>query len=208
MKKLSLILFLFSVSAFAQKTDSTKKQLGLVVKGDILTPIIGLIVEQGYCSFTIEKLLKKRHSIQLTYFESWLHYPDNWKLNLLQLMPEYKFFVSKKKLCSGYYIGAFGQFIHYKEIFENNPGGNELNVENYKEVALGGGISNGVQFYVFKKITIDILLGVGLYKPIYFYDIQTYNSFNGVITRVNFPEQYYNAAQFNFRAAINIGYKF
>ena len=203
MKKLTLILLLLSFSVFAQNPDSTKKQLGLVIKGDILLPIIGLFDEGYYCSFTIEKFLKKRHSIQLTYFEFWLNTPDGSKSNYRQLIPEYKFFVSKKKLCNGYYIGAYGQFLSEKYNFQNNEGGGWV-IERYKTILIGGGICTGVQFYLLKKLTIDVMFGLGIVKPINYYEAYFYD---GGAHPLIFDKTWY-APYYNGRAAINIGYKF
>jgi len=181
--------------AFSQTTDSTKKQLGLVVKTDILSPILRLFGDKDLYfdnyvfSFTVEKLLAKRHSVQLTFFESWEQQPNDWQLNQWSLIPEYKFFVSKKKAHTGYYIGAFGQFLNYNER-DYSP-----EIGNYKTISVGGGISNGVQFYVLKKITIDALLGFGILKPIYVYD--TYGA-----------QQEDYLSTYTFRSAISIGYKF
>jgi hypothetical protein len=192
------------------------------VKGDILFPLIYLIANKqnqesqdpsagNYCSFTIEKLLKKRHSLQLTYNDNWYSQTiaNNWynKSTIWSLIPEYKFFVSKKKLCSGYYIGAYGKYSHDYENNVLNQSGWETNIERYKEVSLGGGISNGVQFYLFKRITIDVLLGIGILKPINYNVIQVYeyDLNNGtVITTINKSYRFY----YDARLAINIGFKF
>lgn len=209
MKKLTFILFLLSVYAFAQKTDSTKKQIGLVVKGDILLPIINLIgniqTERNgnynyvyYCPFTVEKLLKKRHSIQLSFFKNWtqnLYYAE-WNYNQWALIPEYKYFISKKKSYTGYYIGSFGEFFSEKVLQSD-----DALSRGFKTISIGGGISNGVQFYVFKKITIDILLGVGILKPIS--NQVLYGSYGPSPFDKTFYQSY-----FTYRAAINIGYKF
>ena len=210
MKKLTLILLLLSLSVFAQKPDGTKKQLGLVIKGDILMPILLIsnanvfIFNNNYCSFTLEKLLKKRRSIQLTFFEDWGQWGNPpipyYIFNKWALLPEYKFFVSKKKAHTGYYVGVWGQFMNDKEINQRNN-----IIENYKTVYLGGGISTGVQFYIFKRITIDALIGFGVLKPIYYYDTRW--NVNGIVQQLTFQKDYYTS-QFNPRLAINIGYKF
>src|ERR1039458_37181 len=92
LKKILYIAFLFlSVVTFGQKADSTKKGIGLIIKTDVLQPFYGGY-EGGYGSLqnnskfgddyyilhsyalAVEKLLKKRHSIQVTFIETWLHY--------------------------------------------------------------------------------------------------------------------------------------
>lgn len=105
MKQLTIILLIIisplfwrGAEAFAQKPDSAKKQLGLVLKADILRPIYGLLFAQNYASFTVEKLVKKRHSVQLTFFEYWGHQNDEWKFNQWALIPEYKFLYQTRKL--------------------------------------------------------------------------------------------------------------
>src|SRR6201985_1914256 len=71
MKKLLLFSLLFTNVCFAQdsaKFTNTKKTINLVVKTDLLLPVVYYAVNNGKgkaISFTVEKLLAKRHSVQL-----------------------------------------------------------------------------------------------------------------------------------------------
>ena len=124
------------------------------------------------------------------------------KSHAWSLIPEYKFFVSKKKAHTGYYIGAFGYFNYY---YDNYIWGHQQIITN--QVNIGGGISNGVQFYIFKRITIDVLLELGVLSgnPVYNNVVITNPYISpadlcGCVTQP--PIQFYG------RFAINIGYKF
>ncbi|HEX7413958.1 MAG TPA: DUF3575 domain-containing protein [Bacteroidia bacterium] len=181
------------------KKDTTKKHLNIIVKADILLPVFGLYAGYRYCSFTIEKLLKKRHSVQVTFTDYWEHTFNGLTFNNWQLIPEYKFFVSNKKSHGGYYVGAFGLFVHSKYV-TTFP---QMVIEGYKTISLGGGISNGAQFYLFKKLTIDVLVGVGLIKPVSYYDSYLY--YNGVVQPLYYPD-YDWQSYVTYRVAINIGF--
>lgn len=67
----------------------------------------------------------------------------------------------------------------------------------YKSISFGGGISNGVQLYVFKRITIDVLIGFGILKPVSYHVL--YGNYGP------FDKSYYINS---VRAALNLGYTF
>ncbi len=207
MKNLTIILILISFSAFAQKSDSTKKQLGLIVKADVLVPIISHLSKLNEFSLTVEKLFKQRHSLQLTYVKSWynkntfVHNPATEsgtdKNSTYQIIPEYKFFISKKKAHTGYYIGAYAKFIstYEKSISSITSPIIRSDIFEYSMYSISEGVINGFQFYFFNHLTLDVLLGIGVREVIEFNQIQ--GNFGGN-----------SSALFDLRAAINIGYKF
>lgn len=128
MKRLALILILFSSFAFAQKQDSAKKQLGLIVKTDVL-------ISANYSSIVA--------SYAYTNIPNNVSYPitNNFQANIQ---------------------------------------------------TMGGGFSNGFQYYLFKRITLDLLVGLGVRKQI----------------KIIGPIVGNNGVEFIGRFALNIGYKF
>ncbi|HEX7414399.1 MAG TPA: DUF3575 domain-containing protein [Bacteroidia bacterium] len=242
MKKILHIIFLLlSIAAFGQKTDSTKKGIGLVLKTDVLMPTFNGIqnltggtsidnleadVNNAF-SFSVEKLLGKRHSIQITFIEKWSSVsntiyndtaflsPTSYyaipkltivnKANELIIIPEYKYFVSKKKAHTGYYIGAYA--FYYSQNF--NRMFSDASQYIIKTGNIGAGFSNGVQFYLFKRITVDALLQLGI--------IMTHSIYEKEIVINPPPYPTYRDmcgcllgpfVHFYPRLAINIGYKF
>ncbi len=222
MKKVTPILFLLlSFSAFAQKTDSTKKQLGLVVKGDILMPIYSLVNTDHYKihSFTVEKLFSKRHSLQLTVLsltqntksvKEYNNITNTNQMNFssLAIIPEYKFFVSKKKNHTGYYVGAFAQYLYdigkiastqfipagYSfPYYPNTPAVTYYDNTEIIYQRLAIGLMNGIQYYLFNHLVIDCLVGIGPVGTIVQKGSGTPNTYIDPLVP---------------RAAINIGYKF
>lgn len=211
MKKILLFFLLFINVCFAQdsaKYNNTHKPINLVVKTDLFLPVLYYFENSGNgkaISFTIEKLLAKRHSVQLySLFFKGIGKGGNplrseaYIANGYQLSLQYKFFVSKKRPHSGYYIGAFGlystlhttnQFIDYqiKPAYTHN-----FEDINYN---MGCGFINGVQFYLYKRIVIDCMLGLGVTEAFKNTVLQ------GDIEENRDPKAY-------ITAAINIGYKF
>ena len=155
--------------------DSTKKGIGLVVKTDLFFPIAEALsktnaFKANALAFTVEKLLGKRHSVQLTFLDMWSSgnssYKDSLfdsgKLNNIQLTGEYKFFVSKKRKHAGYYIGAFAMYeqLNYTITQSSRPA-LIPKTSHGSYYAFGEGLINGVQFYLFKHLTLDCLVGIG-----------------------------------------------
>jgi len=224
MKKLTLILLIIisplfwrgvGGEAFAQTTDSTKKQLGLVVKTDILLPAITLAKSRtAEFSLTVEKLIKKRHSIQLTfiYFNNYIRTRsyiippsgieiDKTTTNSIAIIPEYKFFVSKKKNHTGYYIGisaAYGLQLYRETYTANIPAGvsyyngvGPATLSNYRkdnDQFYAFGIINGFQYYLYKCLVLDFVAGAG--------------------NAADFNQSFRASSQFVWRLGLNIGYKF
>src|ERR1700739_3160473 len=77
--------------------DSAKK-INIILKGDILFPVIGLTNQTQSYSFTVEKLFCKRNSVQFTYLQTKRNYSpspstqnhDADIFNLQQFITEYK----------------------------------------------------------------------------------------------------------------------
>lgn len=151
-----------------------------------------------------EYLFKKRSSLQLTIFCYGNHWNDFWspmdsysigRMGELWLFPEYKFYVSRKKRHSGYFIGGFVALGHgwYKEEYHvMGEWGTTNGVTTYYPPhvdndsrptnMIGAGISNGVQFYIRRRISLELLAGAGIaqwfYKDGTFKDIIPHLSAN------------------------------
>ncbi len=123
MKKGWLIILVFSfaylvlsANLFCQNSDSLKsvsknnsKPIILVVKTDLFFPVLSFGMSTPEyrlftTSLTIERPIARRHSFQLTCFYKYTHYQsfDNrfgystWKGYMFMIIPEYKFYVSRK----------------------------------------------------------------------------------------------------------------
>lgn len=221
LQKYSIILLFLCLSCFMPyikaQSDSTQKQIGLIVKTDILLPAITLANSHtAEFSLTVEKLFSKRHSIQLsfmsfgntkpwsyTYVTNQTSVTEKIQYNSIAIIPEYKFFVSKKKNYTGYYIGASAAYIQYVEkgtwsdnipagvTYKNTTGPATLSGHSkYIDNGLAVGIINGVQYYVGKHLVLDFVAGGGIY-----WDVNSGTSFS-------------ESTQFIFRLALNVGYRF
>jgi hypothetical protein len=211
---LAMMLLILHSFCFSQNADSTKK-INLVLKADILLPAINMgIYHKAEFSFTAEKLFNKRHSFQLTFVSFGNSKTTETRLlqglvsnehqlitNSIAVIPEYKFFVSKKKNYTGYYIGVSAAYIlqSYKSIVSDNiPAGVSFNntmgpatlsyhyQDNFQGLAIG--IINGFQYYVFKHLVLDFIAGGGIAWVV--------------------DSQGFNSSQFIWRLALNVGYRF
>lgn len=118
----------FCKSAPADSLPAKRKfKPGLVLKADMLalTNIAyykatnRALFMRKYFSFRAEKLLAGRHAVQLTLMQTveqkWL--PGSWTA----WIPEYKFFITKKKPQSGWFVGGNAKYIRYQETSSNSP---------------------------------------------------------------------------------------
>ncbi|MGZ3902328.1 MAG: DUF3575 domain-containing protein [Bacteroidia bacterium] len=119
---------------------------------------------------------------------------------------DYKYFVSRKKNYNGYYFGGSvtqtsqyskGGFVAPQSLQDSTYYG------VYKNTSVGFGFINGVQFYLFKTLTIDILAGLVYrivikevdYNPQYMWQFQK-NSPTGIGPDVD------------LRLGVNLGFRF
>ena len=208
---------IFCVAGTAEMKEDSTHKTGLVLKGDVMFPLLSLAVKQtAIFSVTTEKLFHNRHSLQLTYVslslrgsqvvESYPFTETRQNTNYtFEIIPEYKFYVSKKKNYTGYYIGAYLAYINhtdkvldatfipsgYKTVTISGPA---TLYTSYKDIqqSMAAGIINGFQYYLFNHLVIDFLVGGGLFETI---------KYKGV-------EPVIYAPQFYWRLAFNVGYKF
>ena len=184
--------------------DSIKKR-SLIIKTDFLNPImnLGLPGRNYYYSVTNEILYRKYHSFQITLSLGWGQTPThsqaryldyNW--NQYQFIPEYKIFITRKRHHSGYFIGLFTIFDHVEE-WRGIPGHSSLRPSHllnplFESEGIGGGIMNGFQYYLFKKIAVEFIAGGGIGAP---------TKAIGYINGFDRPDYW-------LRFALNLGYKF
>jgi len=198
-------LFLFA-KLFSQVNTLKKTNSAFVLKTDILSPIIFNISDYILPNFSItcEKFIKKRHSIQLTGLYAWFDkksgYKGQTKGQIFEIIPDYKFYLSRKKMQKGFYIGAYAKYIRNHTIDEEQgpyPYSPMMYLEYIEHETAFGGLT-GYQFYIKKRLVIDFLLGFGR-AQLYKVDIIKKE-------HIQFSDDYsgYLDAQF----AINIGYKF
>ncbi len=238
----SILIVIFSFGGFAQDSlkikndslltsldsldinpDSVKQKIiGLIIKSDFLSPAYAVVTNSFGCTFTLEKLIKKRHSIQITglYFSggiSLMNLTDSYaannnnygtnsgRQNVYQIIPEYKFFITDTNMISGRpYVGAYLKWIKEEEKFDiwtypnsmlPSPGKHTSADYNLSGYSLG--LMTGYQFYLIDRFVIDFLIGFGGNKA---YSVKKIRGDD-----INFP---YNEWSLGVRSAINVGYKF
>jgi len=210
-------LFLFT-KLFSQGHAFQKSNGTFVIKTDILLPVmslfnIGDFLEHSKPNFSItfEKFLKKKSSLslQLTIMNASpkLRHVGNWHStdaiifteNILEIIPEYKIYLFRKKMQKGFYIGAYAKYIRNHTINEEpGPYYNLMTYLEYVEHETAFGGLTGYQFYIKKRLVIDFLLGFGRAQLFKLDIIKEEN--------VHFIDDY--SGYLDAQLAINIGYKF
>lgn len=198
--------FCFCQSHANTKPDSLK--LNLVVKTDIVVPLVTAIQSAAnanvyaFYSLTIEKFIKKKHTVQLTFMQNWStnffsnNNGTNYRFNAWSFAPQYKFFFFKRKPQTGLYMGAYARYLYDNEVNYTNRPQDYLytTTSSFKQNSIGAGITAGVQFYLLKRrLVMDIMLGLGFLKPI------SHTQFFATDGQAAIKAQL---------QAINIGYKF
>ena len=213
----SFIYLFLNYFSFANKLETkgdSTRNTNLIIKTDILLPIITASkYHTAEFSFTVERPFNKRHSFQLTiasFGNNKGNYTsqsivvktvDQYTNHSMAIIPEYKFFVSKKRNYTGYYLGAsiayilnaqknaWSEYIPAGVSYNNTLGPATLyshNQENANGLAVG--IINGFQYDVSEHLVLDFIAGGGIG-----WDMDT---------------QGFNSSQFVWRLALNVGYKF
>ncbi|HWY99178.1 MAG TPA: DUF3575 domain-containing protein [Bacteroidia bacterium] len=179
------LLFLIFSNTNAQQTAITKqgsdtaKSCNLVIKADPFWPII--IAAAGHessklYSFTLENFISPHASLQLTTMlsHSSLSFPIEYNGTQIEntyiLAPQLKYYLGKAKKHRGLFVGAYAEYILVNEIFNSDV----QHTNNYIN-SIGGGIMLGAQYYIFKHLAIEALLGVGA-QTVY-YSFGSYGSF-------------------------------
>lgn len=199
---LKVILVFIFTSSYGQKDTLNKKCL-LIVKADILSLATNAFGVVNLGSLTIEKGFLNRHSFQLTAgYSKYI----NSKSKSWTLLPEYKFFIDKKKDFKGFYTGVYLRYNNAVSLDLYSSGSfvdNKYITKKYQ--SYGGGLTFGYQTYIKKHLTLDFLLGVGgryvtrqIDVPAHYYISSTSYTIDN-----NFPAIFPDV-----RAAIFLGYKF
>ncbi|MGP8216726.1 MAG: hypothetical protein ACLQQ4_14270 [Bacteroidia bacterium] len=191
MKLKSCFIFLLcSIQCLAQ-SDSTKRQLGLVPKIDILSPIAGLFTKTTDLGCSVEKEIGGHGGVQLTYsyFASITNPPsiDGGAHNTFyetQVIPEIRYYLGKAKRHEGVYIGASPEWVYTDQIYSETGPFSYYFHQHETQVAYG--LDIGFKKYICKKIALDLLFGDGVTNLFY---------------NAPFPAQY-------LRANLDVGYRF
>lgn len=185
MKYIFLFIFLICYgSSFSAPSDSLKvkrKKLDIVLKAEILGPSLEAytyyrnsrngftpFLREWLYSFSAEALLLQNQSVQLTYmgYNATFNYNSNFlpavRRNWFVIAPEYKLYVSQKKVCSGYYIGANIKYIRLSnQDGYSNSNSSVYSVAHSVSQSIGAGFITGCQFYIKEGFTFDFVLGLG-----------------------------------------------
>lgn len=155
------MLFLLTYTLKAQDTLYNQR-LGLAVKTDILATAFSKLIfgAQSY-SLSVEKLIGKKQSFQLSgYYSFYNNNPDDQtNYRAFQIIPEYRLYLNKKNWHKGMYCGIYSGLIDQHEFIPN--GNYDL---KFRFIELGA--QSGYQTYLFKHFVIDFLLGFGAKKTI------------------------------------------
>lgn len=197
MKMLQALFFistlLLSSTVMAQDSSSQKK--ALFIKTDLLLPLVGIDPDFSGGSFTVELGVKRRHSFQLTGLIA-NNQMDGTQHKSIQIIPAYKFFWSKKGY-RGFYTGLYLKGGQYQTIIDQTHTPENYYIE-YSENVISEGLMMGYQNYIFKRIVIDVLFGMGTSQLLNRTMIASEN-----IVDVHLKEDHTDGIM-----AINIGYKF
>ena len=202
-KWLVFVLMVVVVMNCCAQDSLQKKKLGLIVKTEIVSPLLSITGKLGGYSLTVEKMLGKRHSVQITGNYLFINSRDKQSHLLrqqkrMQLIPEYKFFVIKNYRHSCPYIGLFLKYSQ-QENMENNWSSSEglQKISDYYLYSYSFGLLNGDEIWIKNKWTIDFLYGHGA-SNVSKYKIIKYGAY----------ALYELGWTADNRFAINIGYKF
>jgi len=148
-----------------QNTDTTKSSKW-IIKVDpfvtVLTYALGPDADRVF-SFAVERFISPHFSLQLT---TWLQFYDFSFYNGPYLIyigenayffaPQLKYYFSNSKKHKGLYAGIYGRF--GSEVYSNYS---IIQPEVYANYNFGGGVLAGVQYYIFKRLSIEAFFGIG-----------------------------------------------
>lgn len=196
-----LILCVLFNSAYAQK-DTLNKNGFFAIKTDLIELSFNLFGVVNSGALTIEKGFSNRHSIQLTgRYTKYIHFiSQGW-----EIIPEYKYFISKRKNFKGFYTGLYLKYGSEtdKDLYESGSNGNKYITKEYQNY--GGGGTFGFQTYIRKHLTIDFLLGIGVKYYVRQLNVPSDYYIGGASYTV---DNKYPITHSDSRVSINLGYKF
>lgn len=196
-----LILCVLFNSTYAQK-DTLKKKCFFAIKTDLIELSFNLFGVVNTGALTIEKGFSGSHSIQLTgLYTKYIHLKSQeWGI-----IPEYKYFISRKRNFKGFYTGLYFKYGDKtsKEMYQSGSNGDKFITKKYQNY--GGGLTFGFQTYIRKHLTIDFLIGIGMNHSVRQIKVPSDYYIGGATYTVdnNYPINHADG-----RAFINLGYKF
>jgi hypothetical protein len=186
-------MMVFSNSIYSQQ-DSTKGKVEFDIKVDVLLPIISLFVNSQnnnsldnvwVGALTLEASFAVRQSLQL---EGLLVYQNNQQ-NTFEIIPEWKYYLSKRNPYCGFYSGIFFNYIR-SDLLSSEISNNYSSYE----WGIGGGGLFGYQNSISEHFIFDLIIGIGASKIIYGWN--------------NYPIHSFNSTNLDLIYGFNIGYKF
>jgi hypothetical protein len=209
MKTLVFTLLVLNYSFGYSKQDTITKRtkentsflkrhdIHLILKTDILFPILETIEQRNAYSLTAEIGMDKRISCLSTGLFSNSRFTTPGKAeSSSQIIGEGRYFLSNKRNYTGLYTGFYFKGIDHlftEEIYNDQL----YTYLQYKQSSVGGGLTFGYQNY-FKKIVLDFTSGIGAK--------QVTNT--KIIKAVNIEPSVNNKPVFDFRIGINLGCRF
>jgi hypothetical protein len=208
MTKLKLYFLILIVPfGLLSQNDSLKKTCFGIKTNALLGALFRTNGSFG-ASLSAEYGFSKRHAIQVSalylidrdsppasgaFFKSYLQWAS--------IVPEYRFFFSKKESYAGFYAGVYAKIVQttdYSEISDQHSGAiNSL--LKYRVTSLGGGILTGYQFRIRNHFLIDVFAGFGGLADTWTNIVQSY---------YETPGSGGNPDRIDVRGGINIGYRF
>lgn len=198
---LCVVLILFFTRTLGQSDTATKKTF-FAIKTDLVALSLNAFNVANLGSLTMERGFLNRHSFQVTTgYVKYIHLKSrSWSI-----IPEYKFFMNKKKDFKGFYTGGYLEYENTISLLTYSSGSAGVKYITYKYDHVGVGLNFGYQIYLKKHLVLDFLIGIAgmnasrqVYVPAdYYKEIGSYSVDN------NYPITYIKG-----RASINLGYKF
>jgi hypothetical protein len=200
------ILLVFNYSLGFSQCDTANKQK-FIIKTDLFYPVLGLINDIYTGSLSLEYCPVKRQSVQLTTVfakaisGATLDGSKQTRLNewSLVILPQYKYYLNKKKCQTGLYTGGYLKYIYFFSDTEWQRN-NQPYVTDYFKYSvndLGGGGIFGYQNYC-RHFVYDFMLGLGYRKSFHV----------SVIRNSSFDEGGISYSGFDAIFSANIGYRF
>lgn len=191
----SILIFIICLNTLAfSQTDSVKENR-IVIKTDLVLPIISYSQKGSGGVLSFETNFLKRSSLSLSFLGQ--NISSLFLLKNYQVIPEYRLYFSHKQRFQGFYSGVYLKYLYNyyqkEEISKIEP-----TILKYEKRSLSCGMILGFQYLFRKRISIDIIGGIGYRKRINF----------NLIESVNTNYKMNNPNEIDGRFAVQIGYAF
>jgi hypothetical protein len=178
-----------------------REQRKNIIKASIISPFVKI------GSFFYERSVGKKSTFQIGIDYASIQYKhgdiqiETEKLKVLGITPEYRFYISKKKI-KGFYIAAYVKFQKLSlDVDYNITHATSHNFNTFKKyTTFGGGLLIGKQWLIADRISIDLFVG-----PRYNFIITKSQSFRSYSASLD-PEEFF--IDIPARAGINLGVAF